>query len=177
MDAQRRINSLASHLDGAASTPVIVAENQASAGGAVRSALTKGGKGGFRETHPEYIMGEVFKGLIARSGVDPAAVQDIQVGNVLMPGAGVTTARMAALYGFAPVFKSGFPDTTAVCAVNRQCSSGLATVASVAAAIKAGQIDVGIGAGVESMTMYYGPTAMPTDLSPEVMAFGPAAEV
>ncbi|KAI8849816.1 Thiolase, N-terminal domain-containing protein [Chytridium lagenaria] len=167
MDAQRRINALSNHLE--ASAPVIVSENQASAArapkspddvviiSAIRSPLTKGGKGAFRETHPEYIMGETFKALIAKSGVDPASVQDIQIGNVLMPGAGVTTARMAALYG-------GFPDTTAVCAVNRQCSS-------------AGQIDMGIGAGVESMTLYYGPGAMPTDLSPEVMAFGPAAEV
>ncbi|KAJ3281150.1 3-ketoacyl-CoA thiolase, peroxisomal, partial [Blyttiomyces sp. JEL0837] len=137
---------------------------------AVRSPLCKGGKGAFKETHPEYIMAETFKGLIAKSGVDPSLVQDIQVGNVLMPGAGVTTARMAALY-------AGFPDKTAVCAVNRQCSSGLATVGAIAAGIRAGHLDIGIGAGVESMSMYYGPGAMPTDLSPEVMAYGPAADV
>jgi acetyl-CoA acyltransferase 1 len=87
-----------------------------------------------------------------------------------MPGAGVTTARMAALY-------AGFPNDTPVVAVNRQCSSGLSTVGSIASAIKAGYIDIGIGAGVESMSMYYGPGAMPTDLSPEVMAYGPAADV
>ncbi|KAJ3243654.1 3-ketoacyl-CoA thiolase, peroxisomal [Chytriomyces hyalinus] len=137
---------------------------------AVRSPLCKGGKGAFKETHPEYIMGETFKALIAKTGIDPAIVQDIQVGNVLMPGAGVTTARMAALYG-------GFPNSVPACAVNRQCSSGLATVASIAAMIKAGYIDIGIGAGVESMSMYYGPNAMPTDLSPEVMNYGPAADV
>ncbi|KAJ3295806.1 thiolase [Rhizoclosmatium globosum] len=137
---------------------------------AVRSPLCKGGRGAFKETHPEYIMGEVFKALIQKTGIEPGIVQDIQVGNVLMPGAGVTTARMAALYG-------GFPNSVPAVAVNRQCSSGLATVGSVAAAIKAGYIDVGIGAGVESMSMYYGPGAMPTDLSPEVMAYGPAAEV
>ncbi|KAJ3112149.1 3-ketoacyl-CoA thiolase, peroxisomal [Phlyctochytrium bullatum] len=181
MDAQRRINAVASHLTHPVSE-AIVSENSTSAAkapkspddvviiAAVRSPLTKGGKGGLREAHPEYIMGQVFKSLISKTGIDPASVQDIQVGNVLMPGAGVTTARMAALYG-------GFPDTTAVCAVNRQCSSGLATVASIAAAIKAGHIDAGIGAGVESMTMYYGPSAMPTDLSPEVIAYGPAADV
>ncbi|KAJ3172402.1 3-ketoacyl-CoA thiolase, peroxisomal [Irineochytrium annulatum] len=183
--AAQRINAFANHLNtpaAPAQEPRFVSENHASSArapkspddvvivSAYRSALTKGGKGGFRETHPEYIMAEVFRATIAKTGIDPAVVQDIQVGNVLMPGAGVTTARMAALYG-------GFPNTTAVCAVNRQCSSGLATVASVAAAIKAGHIDIGIGAGVESMSMYYGPGAMPTDLSPEVMAFGPAADV
>lgn len=51
-----------------------------------------------------------------------------------------------------------FPETTAACAVNRQCSSGLATCGAIAAAINAGYIDCGIGAGVESMTLYYGPS-------------------
>ncbi|KAJ3354606.1 3-ketoacyl-CoA thiolase, peroxisomal [Entophlyctis luteolus] len=137
---------------------------------AIRSPLCKGGKGAFKETHPEYIMGEVFKALIKRTGIEPGIVQDIQVGNVCMPGAGVTTARMAALYG-------GFPNSVPACAVNRQCSSGLATVGAIAAAIKAGFIDIGIGAGVESMSMYYGMNAVPTDLSPEVLAYGPAADV
>ncbi|KAI9349254.1 Thiolase, N-terminal domain-containing protein [Zopfochytrium polystomum] len=178
--AARRVDAIGNHL--AAAPAVAIAENGTAAArapkspddvviiAAYRSPLCKGGKGAFNETHPEYIMAETFKGLIAKTGIDPAIVQDIQVGNVLMPGAGVTTARMAALY-------AGFPDTTAVCAVNRQCSSGLATVGAIAGAIRSGFIDIGIGAGVESMSMYYGPTAMPTDLSPEVIAFGPAAEV
>ncbi|KAJ3412331.1 3-ketoacyl-CoA thiolase, peroxisomal [Chytridiales sp. JEL 0842] len=184
MDASRRIASIANHLTTEASSAAApaVSEVKTSAArapkspddvviiSAVRSPLCKGGKGAFKETHPEYIMAETLKGLIAKTKIDPAIVQDIQVGNVLMPGAGVTTARMAALY-------AGFPNTTAVCAVNRQCSSGLATVANIAAAIKAGYIDIGIGAGVESMSMYYGPGAMPTDLSPEITAYGPAADV
>lgn len=74
-----------------------------------------------------------------------------------------------------PVFS--FPASTAASAVNRQCSSGLATCGSIAAAIKAGDIDVGIGAGVESMTMYYGPGAMPSSLSDDILNYGPAAEV
>jgi acetyl-CoA acyltransferase 1 len=115
-------------------------------------------------------MAHVLKAIIEKTGIDPKIVQDIQVGNVLMPGAGVTTARMAALY-------AGFPDSTSACALNRQCSSGLATCGAIAAAIEAGYIDCGIGAGVESMTMYYGPQAMPSDLSEEVLNYGPAADV
>lgn len=57
----------------------------------------------------------------------------------------------------------------AVAAVNRQCSSGLQAVASIASAIKAGYIDIGIGAGVESMTHYYGPQATPSNLSAKVL--------
>ena len=65
---------------------------------ALRTAITKGGKGGFKDTHPEYLLATVLKATIDKTGIDPKAVQDIQVGNVLMPGAGVTTTRMAALY-------------------------------------------------------------------------------
>ncbi|KAI9205149.1 Thiolase, N-terminal domain-containing protein [Polychytrium aggregatum] len=161
--AFRRTNVLASHLS-TGGKPVPAAHAAKSPDDVVicaayRSALTKGGKGAFRETHPEYIMASVLKALREKSKIDPSLVEDIQIGNVLMPGAGVTTARMAALY-------AGFPDKCAIAAVNRQCSSGLTTCANVAAAIKAGYIDIGIGAGVESMTMYYGPGAMPSDLSP-----------
>ena len=63
------------------------------------------------------------------------------------------------------LYGNSFPDKVSVATVNRQCSSGLQAVASIAGAIKAGYIDVGIGAGVESMTHYYGPQAIPTNLS------------
>jgi len=50
------------------------------------------------------------------------------------------------------MFPAGIPYSVPMSAVNRQCSSGLQAVANIANAIKAGVIDVGIGAGVESMT-------------------------
>jgi len=52
------------------------------------------------------------------------------------------------------MYLAGFPDSTAVSTVNRQCSSGLQAVANIAAAIKTGSIDAGIGAGIESMSFY-----------------------
>lgn len=125
--------------------------------GALRSPLCKAGKGAFKETHPEWLLASVLKELIKQTGVDPKIVQDIQAGNVLIPGAGITTTRMAALY-------AGFPNSTAVVGVNRQCSSGIATVAAVASDIASGYIDVGIGAGYESMSMYYGPASMPSSV-------------
>ena len=57
------------------------------------------------------------------------------------------SARMAGLM-------AGIPDSVPVMSINRQCSSGLQAVANIAAAIKAGQIDAGIGGGVESMSMF-----------------------
>jgi len=52
------------------------------------------------------------------------------------------------------LFLAGFPDTTSVVAVNRLCSSGLEACSIIAAKIKAGVIDIGIGSGVESMSLY-----------------------
>lgn len=49
---------------------------------------------------------------------------------------------------------AGFPDTTSVMAVNRLCSSGLESCSVIAAKIKAGVIDIGIGAGVEVMSLF-----------------------
>jgi acetyl-CoA acyltransferase 1 len=72
-------------------------------------------------------------------------IGDIVVGNVLSPGGGAAMARVAQLL-------SGIPHTVPLTTVNRQCSSGLQAVASVAAALKSGQYEVGIAAGVESMS-------------------------
>lgn len=90
-----------------------------------------------------------FKALIKRSGIDPSLVEDIAVGNVLAPGGGATEFRAAAL-------AAGFPTSTAVKALNRQCSSGLQACIDIANAIRVGMIDIGVGAGVESMTLQYG---------------------
>ena len=120
---------------------------------ALRSAITKGFKGAFKDTHAADLLAGVFKALIERSKIDPALVEDIAVGNVLAAGAGATEFRAAALV-------AGFPETTAVKGLNRQCSSGLQAIVDIAGQIKSGVIDVGIGAGVESMTLGYGPGAV-----------------
>jgi acetyl-CoA acyltransferase 1 len=52
------------------------------------------------------------------------------------------------------MYLADFPDSTAVSTTNRQCSSGLQSVATIAAAIKNGYIDIGIGAGVETMSLH-----------------------
>jgi acetyl-CoA acyltransferase 1 len=60
---------------------------------------------------------------------------------------------MAALY-------AGFPESSSVNTTNRQCSSGLQAVVQIATAIQAGLIEIGIGAGVESMTKNYGAASL-----------------
>jgi len=120
---------------------------------ALRTALTKGGRGGFKDTAAADLLAGIFKGVIEKSKIDPSLVEDIAVGNVLAPGGGATEFRAAALV-------AGFPVSTAVKATNRQCSSGLQATIDIANAIRTGMIDVGIGAGVESMTTQYGPNAV-----------------
>ncbi|CAK3882395.1 3-ketoacyl- thiolase, peroxisomal [Lecanosticta acicola] len=120
---------------------------------ALRTAITRGGKGGFKDTAGADLLNGAFVNLIQRSGIDPSLVEDISVGCVLAPGGGATEFRAAAL-------AAGFPESTAVKSLNRQCSSGLQACAEIANAIKTGMIDIGIGAGVESMSTQYGPGAV-----------------
>lgn len=116
---------------------------------ALRTPITKGGKGGFKDTAAADLLVGAFQALVSRSKIDPALVEDIAVGSVLPPGGGATEFRAAALV-------AGFPETAAVKALNRQCSSGLQACVDIANALKTGMIDVGIGAGVESMSLQYG---------------------
>lgn len=102
---------------------------------------------------PADLLVGVFEHLIKRSGVDPSLVNDIAVGSVLPPGGGATEFRAAAL-------AAGFPESVAVKSLNRQCSSGLMACADIANAVKSGMIDIGIGAGVESMSLQYGAAAV-----------------
>ena len=90
-----------------------------------------------------------FKALLERSKLDPALVEDIAVGSVLPPGGGATEFRAAAL-------AAGFPVSAAVRSLNRQCSSGLQACVDIANAIQSGMIEIGVGAGVESMSLQYG---------------------
>lgn len=119
----------------------------------LRTAFTKGGKGAFKDTAAADLMAGALKGIITRSNIDPSLVEDVCVGEVLAPGGGATEMRAAALV-------AGFPETTAVRTLNRQCSSGLQACVDVANQIRTGMIEVGIGAGVESMSTQYGPAAV-----------------
>nr|GMD73127.1 3-ketoacyl-CoA thiolase 2, peroxisomal-like [Ipomoea batatas] len=114
---------------------------------AYRTAICKSKRGGFKDTLPDDLLASVLKAVIEKTNLNPAEVGDIVVGTVLAPGSQrAIECRMAAFY-------AGFPETVPLRTVNRQCSSGLQAVADVAASIKAGFYDIGIGAGLECMTL------------------------
>jgi len=120
---------------------------------ALRTPFTRAGRGPLRQVPAANLLHAVLTATLTRTHINPALIEDIAVGNVLSPGAGATEFRAAAL-------AAGLPVTTACRSVNRQCSSGLQACVDIALAIRAGMIDVGIGAGVESMSMNYGPGAV-----------------
>ncbi|KAL0955262.1 hypothetical protein HGRIS_004153 [Hohenbuehelia grisea] len=130
---------------------------------AIRSAFTKGRKGGFKDTRAEELLSAVLRDVYTRAKLDPKLIEDVAVGNVLAPGAGANAARMAALH-------AGIPSTSSVNAINRQCSSGLSAVNQIANEIRVGQIDIGIAAGAESMTFGYGAASQPDGYSEVVLS-------
>ncbi|KXJ89801.1 Thiolase, N-terminal domain-domain-containing protein [Microdochium bolleyi] len=156
MSALDRLSQIGSQLTGTKSARAKLLEKNADdivVTACLRTPFTKGGKGGFKDTAAADLMAGALKGIIERSKIDPSLVEDIAVGEVLAPGGGATEMRAAALV-------AGFPESTSVRTLNRQCSSGLQACVDVANQIRAGMIEVGIGAGVESMSTQYGPGAV-----------------
>lgn len=99
--------------------------------------------------------------LTQNPSVPPSAIQDVAVGTVLSKLGGSKAARMALNH-------VGYPSSTSVYTVNRACASSLQAITTIADSIAVGRIDMGIGAGMESMTRNYGSKAVPTQLWPEL---------
>ncbi|XP_045019878.1 3-ketoacyl-CoA thiolase, peroxisomal isoform X1 [Bubalus bubalis] len=111
-----------------------------------RTAIGRSGRGGFKDTTPDELLSAVMTAVLQDVKLSPAQLGEICVGNVLQPGAGATMARIAQ-------FLSDIPETVPLSAVNRQCSSGLQAVASIAGGIRNGSYDIGMACGVESMSL------------------------
>jgi acetyl-CoA acyltransferase len=102
-------------------------------------------KGIFRDVHPNTLLGETYKAVIARAGIEPELVEDVVAGAVTQIGEQSNNiARNAWL-------QAGLPVTTPASTVDRQCGSGQQAVSFAAGLIAAGVHDVMIGAGVEHM--------------------------
>ncbi|UZD53635.1 acetyl-CoA C-acyltransferase [Caldimonas aquatica] len=111
-----------------------------------RTPLAKSWKGAFNMTHGATLAGHVIRAAVERAGIDPAEVDDVLMGCANPEGAtGWNIARQAAL-------RAGLPVTVAGVTVNRFCSSGLQTIAMAAQRIIAGEGDVYVAGGVESIS-------------------------
>lgn len=87
----------------------------------------------------------VIESAIERAGVDRAAIDEVIMGNVLQAGVGMNPARQAAI-------AAGIPDSVSSFTVNKVCGSGLKAVTLAAQAIAAGDADLVIAGGMESMS-------------------------
>ncbi len=111
-----------------------------------RTPLAKSWKGSFNMTHGATLGGHAVRHAIERAGIDPAAVEDVIMGTATPEGAtGSNIARQIALM-------AGLPVTTSGLTVNRFCSSGLQTIALASQRVIAGEGDVFVAGGVESIS-------------------------
>ena len=106
------------------------------------------------------MVAAVLSGVLEKTGVAPGDVGDIVMGSVM--GSGSQRANECRI----AMFYSGFPKEVPVRVVNRQCSSGLQSIADVVASIKAGYYDIGIAGGIETMT--HNPMAWDGGINPRI---------
>lgn len=147
--AHRRVASLNAHLSpgtGNSSTVHQKSPDDIVVVSALRTPITRARKGGLKDTPADDLLATLLRASVAATGLNPVDVGDVVVGSVL--GNSSQRANECRI----GMFLAGFPASVPVRTVNRQCSSGLQAVADVAAAIKAGFYEVGIAAGVETMT-------------------------
>jgi acetyl-CoA acyltransferase len=112
---------------------------------AVRTPVGKR-NGALREVQPVDLSAHVLTALAERSGIDPAVIEDVVWGCVLQVGEqSLDIARNA-------VLGAGWPESVPGVTVDRQCGSSQQAVSFAAASVIAGQCDVAVAGGVESMT-------------------------
>lgn len=114
--------------------------------GYCRSPFTPAQKGKLATVRPDDLAAQVIKGLVGKTGVDPADIEDLILGCAFPEGEqGFNLARLL-------VFLAGLPVSVAGTTVNRFCGSSMQAIHMAAGAIRMGAGDVFICAGVESMS-------------------------
>jgi acetyl-CoA C-acetyltransferase len=112
-----------------------------------RTPIGKAYRGAFNMTHGATLGGHVVRHAVARAGLDPAEVDDVVMGCAMPERAtGQNIARLSAL-------RAGLPVTVGGMTVNRFCSSGLQTIAVAAQRVIAGEADVIVAGGLESISL------------------------
>ena len=114
----------------------------------VRTAVGKAPKGTLRTTRPDDLAAIAIKEAVSRAkGLDPKEIEDVILGCAIPEAEqGMNVARIAAL-------RAGLPVDSSAMTINRFCSSGLQAIAIAAQRIMAGQGDVAVAGGTESMSM------------------------
>ena len=113
----------------------------------VRTPFAKGREGGaLSAVHPVDLLARTLKGLVARTGVDPGAVDDVIAGCVIQVG------EQAANIGRQAWLAAGFPETVPAVTIDRKCGSAQQAMDFAAQGVMAGAYDLAVACGVEMMS-------------------------
>ncbi|WP_177412181.1 acetyl-CoA C-acyltransferase [Pseudomonas cavernae] len=112
-----------------------------------RTALTKSFRGSFNDTEAPVLGGHVVRAVVERAGIEPGSVEDVIMGAAVQQGTqGYNIGRLCAYTG-------GLPDTVPGMALDRMCASGLMSIGVAATGILAGEMNIAIAGGVESLSL------------------------
>jgi acetyl-CoA C-acetyltransferase len=112
-----------------------------------RTALGKSFRGAFNNTEAPAMGGHSIRAAIEKAGIDPALVDDCIMGAAAQQGTqGYNIGRLCGVVG-------GLPNTTSGMSLDRQCSSGLMSIATAAKSIMCNEYDVAVAGGVESISL------------------------
>jgi len=112
-----------------------------------RTGLAKSFRGGFNDTEAPAMGGHVVRAAVERAGIDPAEVDDCIFGAAAQQGTqAYNIGRLSGIAG-------GLPDSVAGMSIERQCSSGLMSIATAARSIMCNEYDIAVAGGVESISL------------------------
>ena len=132
-----------------------------------RTPIGRAYRGAFNDTPPPTLAALALQAAVARANTAPGEIEDCLLGCSLPQGGQQTIGRMAAL-------RAGFPVTVPGMTIDRQCSSGLMTIATAAKQIIVDRMDIIVAGGVESISLVQTPE-LRIDPDPELAAMHPDA--
>jgi len=133
-----------------------------------RTPIGRAFRGAFNDTHGAVLAGHAVKHAVARSGLDPAEIEDVTMGCGLPEGAtGNNIARLAAI-------GAGLPETSSAVTVNRYCASGLQAIAQAAQRVIVDGVPAAVAGGVESISLVQNDLNTTRYEEPGLMAREPA---
>ena len=112
-----------------------------------RTGLTKSHRGSFNNIEVPSIVAAVIQAVVQRAGLEPGEVEDVIMGAANQQGTqGYNFARQCAI-------AAGLPVTTAGMSMDRQCSSGLMTIATAAKSVMVDDVPIAVAGGAESISL------------------------
>jgi acetyl-CoA C-acetyltransferase len=130
-----------------------------------RTPIGRAYRGAFNATPAPTLAAHAIREAVARSGADPAEVDDVLMGSSLQQGHQMAIGRNAAL-------RAGLPTSVPGMSIDRQCSSGLMTIATAAKQVIVDRMDVVVAGGVESISLVQ-TKALRFEPDPELLAMVP----